>query len=64
MHYEQVQKFLQTSNGKIKRQNSREIRNQIWWMVEASNLYKRMILMVDPDGRPLVETAGTNPAEA
>jgi len=33
-------------------------------MVEAGNLCKHMMLMADPDGRPLVGTAGTNPAEA
>jgi hypothetical protein len=64
MHYEQAQKFLQTSNGKIKRPRSREIRNQMWWMAEAGNLCKRMMLMADPDDRPLVGTAGTNPGEA
>jgi hypothetical protein len=63
MHYEQEQKFLQTSIGKIKRPRSREIRNQMWWMVEAGNLFKRMMLMADPEGLPLVGSAGTNPTE-
>jgi hypothetical protein len=56
-------KFLRTSDGKIKRLRSREIRNQMWWLVEADNLCKRTMLMADSGGRPIVGIAGTNPAE-
>jgi hypothetical protein len=34
----------------------------MWWMVELGNLCKRMVLMADAGGRPLVGIADTNRA--